>query len=175
MKPTISEWITVKKSKIHGEGIFAAKNIPKGAKIIEYVGKKLTKKESDERYEKHQELAKSNPKLVGSVYIFELNKKFDIDGFVPYNTARLINHGCKPNCESDIANDKIWITALRDIKKGEEISYDYGYDLESWEEHPCKCGSANCVGYIVDSEHWGKLKKMIRAKRELSNNLQLHA
>jgi len=153
-----SEYIILKKSQIHHKGVFAAKDIPKGTKVIEYVGEKISKKESDIRAEIALEKAKKN-KNKGAVYIFTLNKRYDIDGDVPYNTAKYINHSCDPNCETEIIKGHIWIIAIKNIKKGEEISYDYGYDFENHKEHPCKCGSKNCVGYIVAKEHRKKLKK----------------
>ncbi len=86
-----------------------------------------------------------------------MNKKFDIDGNVSWNPARLINHSCDPNCETEGDDDHIWIEAMRDIKKGEELSYDYCFDVDDYEEHPCKCGSKNCCGFIVDEKKRGKL------------------
>ncbi len=165
MESTKSEWIVVKNSGIHNKGVFAAKDIPKGTKVIEYVGRKVTKKESDEIADRDLDANKENPDK-GAVYLFELNKRYDIDGNVEWNTARLINHSCEPNCETDIQDGRIWIIAVREIKKGEEITYDYCYDLDSWEEHPCKCGSENCVGYIVVEDKRGKLKKILE-KREV--------
>jgi len=165
MKPTTSPYIEVKRSRIHGTGVYAKKDIPKGTKIIEYVGEKITKKESERRAELHLERHKKNKEEAGAVYIFELNKKYDIDGDVPWNTAKWINHSCDPNAETMIINGHIWIIATRDIKKGEEITYNYGYDLENYEDHPCHCGAKNCVGYIVGEEHWPKLKKLLKKKR----------
>src|SRR3989344_8845441 len=167
-KATTSEWIEIQNSKIHNKGVFAAKDIPKGTKVIEYVGNKVSKHESDLISDKELELSKSNPESHGSVYIFTLNKKYDIDGNVSWNTARLFNHSCDPNCETDIINDKIWVIAVKNIKKGEEISYDYGYDLDNWKEHLCKCGAKNCIGYITDSENWIKLRKKLRWKKKKS-------
>jgi uncharacterized protein len=164
---TTSEWIIVKDSKIHGKGVFASKDIPKGTKIIEYVGKKVTKKESDDVYERDLSMSKSNEEE-GAVYLFELDKKYDLDGNVSYNTARLINHSCDPNCETDIFNKHIWVIAMKDIKKDDELSYDYGFDLEDWENHVCKCGAKNCIGYIVKQEHWIKLRKKIAKKKKKS-------
>lgn len=165
MKPTTSEYIDVKNSKIHNKGVFAAKDIPKGAKIIEYVGEKITKKESEKRCDLALEKAKKNPKL-GSVYIFELNKRYDIDGDVPYNTAKYINHSCEPNCEAEIEDNHIWIKALRKIPKGEELGYNYGYSVDDYENHPCRCGSKRCVGYIVEEDEWPKLKKELEKKKK---------
>ena len=100
------------------------------------------------------------------MYLFELDSKHDLDGNVPYNTARLINHTCDPNCETDVINGKIWIKASKDIPKGTELSYDYGFELDDWENHPCRCGKKNCIGYIVKQESWIKLRKKIARKRK---------
>ncbi len=129
MKATTSKYIIVKKSKIHSKGVFAKMDIPKGTKILEYVGEKITKAESDRRQTATLEESKKNVSK-GSVYIFELDKKYDIDGDVPYNTAKWINHSCDPNCKIVKKDGHIWIVAKRDIKKGEEISYNYDFDLE---------------------------------------------
>ena len=157
MEQTKSEYIELKPSIIHNLGVYASKDIAKGTKIIEYVGNKLTKTQADKRADEILEASqKDNSK--GMVYIFELNKKYDIDGEVPYNTAKYINHSCNPNCEVEIIKGKIWVIALKDIKKGEELSYNYGYDFEDYQDHTCKCGSENCIGYILAEEHWFKLK-----------------
>ena len=110
----------VKKSNIDKRGLYANKNIKKGAKIIQYKGKIITNKESEK-----------NPKFDNNkdIYLFNLNKKYDLDGDFKYNTARLINHSCNPNCEVSGAGLKLWIYAIRDINKGEELTYDYGLVL----------------------------------------------
>ena len=158
-----TEFIIVRNSKIHNKGVFATKDIKKGTKVIEYVGEKITKKESELRAEKQLKKSK-NHTTDGGVYIFELNKKYDIDGKVPWNPAQYINHSCDPNCETESNNKKIWIVAMKNIKKGEELTYNYGYDLDCYEEHPCCCGSKNCVGFIVAEEHRPKLKKKLAKK-----------
>ena len=157
MKPTESEYIIVENSSIHGKGVFASKDIKKGTKIIEYVGEKISKEESDVRATEQEEKSKNSDE--GAVYIFDINDEFDIDGNVEWNTARLINHSCNPNCETEQdEDDRVWIIAMKDIKKGEEITYNYGYEYDNYEEHLCRCGSDNCVGYIVAEKHWKKLK-----------------
>jgi len=159
-----NEFIIIRNSKIHKKGVFAKKDIPKDAKVIEYIGEKITKKEAVKRSEKYLEKSKNHTKT-GGVYIFELNKRYDIDGNFSWNPARLINHSCNPNCETEMIGQHIWFIALRDIKKGEEITCNYGYDLENYEEHPCRCGSVNCVGYIVSEKWRDKLKKKLAKKK----------
>lgn len=156
------ELYEIRASRIHGSGVFAKQDIKKGTRVIEYVGEKITKKESDKRCDEQLETGKKTGG--GIVYIFELNKKYDIDGNVPWNPARLINHSCDPNCEAEIDKGHIWIVAMRDIKKGEELSYDYGYDFDNWEEHPCRCGAKTCLGYIVAKRDRTKLKKALATK-----------
>tara|TARA_A100000164_G_C21457651_1_gene563038 strand:- start:89 stop:568 length:480 start_codon:yes stop_codon:yes gene_type:complete len=154
------------KSKIHGIGIVASEDIKKNTKIIQYVGEKVTKKEGDKR--SADRIKKYiNSKNEGSVYIFELNKRYDIDGSPKYNKARYINHSCNPNCEVCIINNKIWIKSIKNIKKGSELFYDYGYafDEDDFSDHICKCGSKNCIGYIVSQDDWPKYKKYLKRNK----------
>ena len=149
----------VKKSKVHGSGVFAIKDIKKNTKIIEYIGEKVLKSEGDKRSAKRIKNYLHSEET-GSVYIFELNSKYDIDGFFEYNKARYINHSCNPNCEVSGTGLKIWVYAIRDIKKGEELTYDYGFGFdEGYKDFPCRCRSKNCVGYIVRSESRWRIKK----------------
>ena len=157
----------VNKSKIHGTGVYATKDIPKDKKIIQYIGEKINRKEGDKRSEAR--LKKYlNSKKTGSVYIFELNKNYDIDGSPLYNKARYINHSCDPNCEVNISDDEIWISSIKRIKTGQELTYDYGYSFDKvdYKDHECRCGSKKCIGYIISSDEWGKflkhLKKIIK-------------
>ena len=127
----------------------------------------MTKKQSNKRANEIFD-SQTDKAGEGAVYIFELNKKTDIDGSVDWNTARFINHSCDPNCEAENEDGKhIWIEAQRNIKKGDELNYNYGYALDEWYDHPCKCGEINCVGYIVDEDLWPELKKRI-ARRNAS-------
>lgn len=155
-----SRWCEVRGSNIHGSGVFAARDIPKGTAIIEYVGEIITKREAGKR---GRALMEQSLRTGGaSVYIFILDARHDLDGNFPWNAARLINHSCDPNCETEIdADRRIWVTAMRDIKKGEELFFDYNFDLESFEDHPCRCGSPQCVGYIVGQDYWARLKRRL--------------
>jgi len=142
MKHSNNQWIVVRNSKIHNKGVFAKKGIPKGTYIIQYIGRKITNKEADEISEK--EMKK------GIVYLFGLNKRYTIDGNTPKNYAKYINHACETNAESVNDSGEIWFVATRNIKKGEEILYDYCLETDDPEDHPCRCGSKNCKGHMVE-------------------------
>lgn len=166
---TSKKWWIVRRSAIHQRGIFARYDIPKGTPIIEYVGEKITKAESERR---GNALAERASKTGGAaVYIFTLNKTHDLDGGKPNNTARLINHSCEPNCEAFISRGRIWIYAKHDIPEGEELSFNYGFGLETWEDHPCRCGKPKCVGYIVDEQYWPKLRRILKSREERKQKL----
>lgn len=144
-RPEGWEYVEVRKSKLHGRGLFAAVDIPKGSYVMEYRGDRVDKKESEKRTEAQWER--------GRVYTFELSRRFDLDGSPSWNIARLANFSCDPNCESHNENGrKVWIVATRAIRKGEEITYDYNFPLI--EPPPvCKCGSSKCRGYIVGEDY----------------------
>ncbi len=129
--------VAFKPSPIHGTGGFARADIPVGTQVIEYVGRVISKQESLERCRE------------GNEYIFRLSEATDLDGNVGWNLARFLNHSCAPNCEAELIEGKIWIVARRDIRAGEEITFDYGYDLEDYRKHPCRCGAPECAGFIV--------------------------
>tara|TARA_A100001015_G_scaffold6537_1_gene8163 strand:- start:1925 stop:2377 length:453 start_codon:yes stop_codon:yes gene_type:complete len=141
----------IKKSNIDNKGLYANRDIKDGTKIIEYKGKIVTKKkvEEDSKFDNDK-----------AIYLFNLNRKYDLDGDFKFNTARLINHSCNPNCEVAGTGLKVWVYAIRDIKKGEELSYDYGFGYdEYYKDFPCRCGSKNCVGYIVREGSRWRIKK----------------
>jgi len=112
-----------------GLGLFAMSPIPKGACVIEYTGTPMTNEERN---------------ASNSRYLFEINSKLTIDGSPRWNTARYINHSCKPNCEVEIAKGRVWIFARRNIKPGEELGYDYGEEyVSAYLSGKCLC--AACV------------------------------
>ncbi len=134
------EMVRFQASPIHGTGGFAKADIRKGTRILEYLGEKISKGESLRRCVDDNE------------YIFTLSDEQDLDGNVAWNPARFVNHSCTPNCEAELDEGRIWIVAARDIRAGEEITFNYGYDLEEYQAYPCRCGSPQCVGYIVAEE-----------------------
>ncbi len=141
----MNEWFVVKSSGIKGRGGYALRDIPKGTSIVEYAGKLISKETAEKVEQKH--------KARGELWVFTLNDQWDIDATRGGNDARFINHSCEPNCEAVNYDDaEIWIEAIRDIKKGEELTYDYGFD-EPDEYFPCYCGSKNCRGWIVSSSY----------------------
>ena len=154
----------VASSSIHARGLSATCNIEPETKVIQYLGERISKKESQRRALEWEE--KARKKGEGLVYIFELNKKWDLDGQVGKNPARYINHSCDGNCEAVNIDDEIWIVARCSIKKGEELTYDYGYDMEHFMDHPCECGSKNCVGYIVREDQRKKVRKLLKRKKK---------
>jgi SET domain-containing protein len=137
-------------SRIDGEGLFAAIDIKQGIRIIRYIGEKITKHESDRR------LAENN------AYIFELNDRYALDGQSLKNIARYINHSCEPNCEVQMINNTVWIVASKDIQEGEELTYDYGYEQENYQNYPCNCGAKNCCGYILARQYRGLIRRQGR-------------
>ena len=147
-----------KRSGINNLGLFAGRDIKKGEKVIEYKGRKFTHKqvEEDDRFDNSK-----------AIYLFTLNERYVLDGDTKTNTAKYINHSCDPNCEVDIIKGKIWIIAIKDIKKGDELSYDYGFGYDAdFRQFPCKCGSKNCCGYIVrDDQRWRINRKYAKTKR----------
>lgn len=141
-----TDLIAFRNSPIHGVGGFARINIRAGTRLIEYLGEKIDKPESARRCEANNH------------FIFHLDDTFDLDGNVPWNPARLLNHSCAPNCEAELIDGGIWILAERDIAAGEEITFNYGYDLVDYREHICRCGAADCVGYIVAEEYFDSVR-----------------
>ena len=142
--------VSFRKSKIQGTGGFAKVDIRRGKRIVEYDGPRISQAEAQALLER------------GNAYIFTLNDEVAIDGWVRWNPARFINHSCEPSCESRIVRDRVWLYALRSIKSGEELTYDYGYSLDDAEDNPCRCGAPSCVGYIVAAQHVDALRQRHR-------------
>ena len=132
---SINPFCEIRLSPIHGKGVFASRRIRRGTRLIEYLGERIDKEESNRRglelFEKAQQTGGA------SVYIFDVNEEWDLDGDKCYNDARLINHSCAPNSEMINEDDRLFLFALRDILPEEEITFDYGWDEdESLDEPP---------------------------------------
>lgn len=159
-----SDLCEVRNSDIHGRGVYATQDMEPETKIIEYLGEYINKETSEKRA--WAQAAKAEESGEAAVYIFTLDKKWDIDGNVAWNDARLINHSCDPNCEAWIEEDQIFIYSLKPIKKGDELTFDYGFDVECYEDHPCLCGTDSCVGYIVSREQWEQLREKLAPQKK---------
>jgi SET domain-containing protein len=138
----------VRTSKIQGRGVFATRDIRKGEEIVEYKGEHIDDAEADRRYpfkddERHH------------TFLFQLDDGSIIDAGVHGNAAKYINHSCDPNCEAVEYDGRIFIEALKNIKKGEELVYDYHFILDephnaaNKKAYPCNCGSKKCRGTIL--------------------------
>ena len=146
------DFTIVKNSPVHGRGVFAKKNIPKGTRIIEYAGKRVLKKDIA------ADLLKG---LTSLVYIMNLNEIMAIDAERDGNDARFVNHSCLPNCIVYFFNEVPYIYALREIITGEELSFDYKMGFAEAERQlslelkktflPCCCGAANCRGTLFNN------------------------
>jgi len=140
----------VRRSHIHGRGVFAARYIRKGTRIIEYTGERISNKEADRRYD-------DTTMKRHHTFLFTLNAKTVVDGAIATggSDASFINHSCDPNCEAVIRDGRIFIHALRGIEPGTELAYDYQYERtgENDEElekfYVCRCGADNCRGSIM--------------------------
>jgi len=126
-----------RRSKIAGWGVYATRPINKNKRIVSYDGEKIPNRESERREERY--LAR------GCIWCFKLNSWYARDAAVGGNVARYINHACRPNCYVRIIDDTIWIIAARNIRRGEELTYDYNTDGDA--TIPCKC-RPGCKGML---------------------------
>jgi uncharacterized protein len=159
----VNDSIIVRNSKVHGNGVFATRKIPADGFIIEYGGKRITQKEADRR-------KASDPDNPFHTFFFSLDSGKLIDGDDEGTDARWINHSCDPNCEAREEKGRILIHALRDIKRGEELNYDYGLILEERytkkvkKDYACLCGAENCRKTLLAPKEKKKKKKKKQKK-----------
>jgi len=144
----VNEWFELKRSPIQGVGAFALQPIPKGTRLIDYAGEKISNAEADRRYD-DEAMGRHH------TFLFILTQRSCVDAAVGGNESRYINHSCDPNCETEVDRGIIWIRAIRPIPEGEELTYDYQYDNEpgytddDLRFYACHCGSPKCRGTIV--------------------------
>ena len=147
--------IVVRRSPIHGRGVFANVDLPAHVRVLEYRGERIDSAEAFRRYGDNSGL--------GETYLFAVNAHWLIDGNVGGSSARFVNHSCAPNCEAlvwvdidgDERRDRVYIETLRRIRKGEELVFDYALELshevsraerERWR---CRCGARRCRGSML--------------------------
>ncbi len=146
-----SPLVEARNSTIHGRGVYAVAPIKKGTRILEYLGERISHAEADARYEQKGDDD-------GHTFLFIASNRTVIDAGVDGNDARFINHSCNPNCETVIENSRVFIDAIRNIKPGEELGYDYQLTWESTDDpaelalYACRCGAKKCRGTMLDKE-----------------------
>lgn len=138
----------MRRSGVHGRGVFAMRDIAAGARLIEYRGEVIDWPEALRRHP-------HDPSQPNHTFYFHLDDGRVIDGNVRGNAARWINHACEPNCEADEIDGRIYIRALRDLHVGEELFFDYRLVIDERmtarlkRDYACRCGSANCRGTML--------------------------
>ncbi|WP_293225343.1 SET domain-containing protein-lysine N-methyltransferase [Ottowia sp.] len=143
--------IQVRRSGVHGKGVFALVDIPRGTRIIEYVGEIIGWDEAQRRHP-------HDPQDPNHTFYFHIDEDRVIDALHGGNASRWINHSCSPNCVADEEDGRIFITARRAIPAGTELNYDYGLVIdepltpELKADYPCRCGSRNCRGTLLSSD-----------------------
>src|SRR5215471_10533859 len=145
--------VIIRSSSLHGAGVYTTSFIAEGTRILEYTGPRLPAKRTDGMYAESE-----------VTYLYGMaDGKTVIDGF---GMAAFVNHSCRPNCETDQIDNRVWIIALRDIAAGEELTYDYNiYDAEPGENSSCHCGSEDCRGTMFCEEEIERHKKILRQKQ----------
>ena len=140
-----------RRSTIHGLGVFALRRIRKGTRVIEYVGERVSHAEADRRYSRVHE---NSPHTM----LFSVDGGLVIDATRRGSAARWINHCCQPNCEIEEQDSRIFIEARRDIRLGEELTYDYNLQIgephtkTEKRAHACFCGARRCRGTMLGEE-----------------------
>ncbi|CAM4155315.1 SET domain-containing protein [Corallococcus exiguus] len=166
-QPTPSIPFELRQSPIQGTGAFATRRIRKGARIIEYIGERITQAEADARYD-DESMERHH------TFLFNLDDDTVLDAGTLHNESRYINHSCEPNCQSLIDKGRIHIYALRAIEPGEELSYDYAYErspeMEADAEslYVCRCGTPSCRGTILAPEKKAPARRKKAASKSKS-------
>ena len=148
LSPSAGRRIQTRSSGVHGKGVFAVQDIAAGETIIEYVGEIIGWQEAQDRHP-------HDPEQPNHTFYFHVDEDRVIDANHGGNSSRWINHSCAPNCYADERDNRIFITALRNIAAGEELNYDYGliidepYTKKLKAEYPCWCGAASCRGTLL--------------------------
>jgi hypothetical protein len=161
--------IQVRRSGVHGKGVFALQDIAEGETLIEYVGEIISWDEAQDRHP-------HDPKDPNHTFYFHVNEDKVIDALHGGNSSRWINHSCDPNCEADEENERIFIKALRNIHAGEELNYDYGliidepYTKKLKAEYPCWCGAKNCRGTLLSPKDRADTPKIPGQKKAKSKS-----
>lgn len=145
---SIRRHLALRRSRIHGRGVFARERIPAATRLVEYRGERITPAEADARYP-------DDPARDYHTFLFQVDDEVVVDASRGGNLARWINHSCAPNCDAVIDGGRIYIESLRDIAAGEELTYDYMFMLEERHtpalkrRYPCICSAPGCRGTML--------------------------
>lgn len=141
----------IRRSSIQGKGAFSLRKLAKGERLIEYVGERISTSEATRRYD-------DTKMRRHHTFLFNVSSRTVIDGDRLGNDARYFNHSCAPNCETEVVRGRVYILTRRAIKEGEELTYDYNYELDGPIEedtlrtYACHCGAPRCRGTILGAE-----------------------
>lgn len=165
VKPADGQPFVVKNSRIAGRGGFATRDIKKGERVIEYLGERVTHAVADARYDDHA-------KAKHHTFLFAVSRQTVIDAAVDGNDARFLNHACDANCEAVIERSRVFIDVIKNIRKGEELTYDYAFtrdgtetDEEEFTLYGCRCGTRKCRGTILAPLSPAELKQRAAAAK----------
>ena len=154
-RPADHRRIQIRRSGVHGKGVFALQDIAEGEDLIEYVGEVISWAEAERRHP-------HDPQNPNHTFYFHIDEDHVIDGLHGGNASRWINHSCAPNCEADQQGSRVFIRALRAIAAGEELNFDYGliiderYTPKLKAEYACWCGADECRGtMLAPKRRWG--------------------
>lgn len=162
--------IQVRKSGVHGKGVFALQDIAKGDTVIEYVGEIISAQEAEDRHP-------HDPKDPNHTFYFQIDEDRVIDALYGGNSARWINHCCSPNCKPEVIDGRVFIKAKKNIPAGAELNYDYGLIIDEpitkalIDQYPCWCGSPKCRQTLLAQKPASR-KKQNKKNKEKADEIR---
>ena len=154
-RTSTSPRLLIRSSAIHAAGCYTLDPIPRGRRIIEYDGARISKEVADDLYADRP-----------VTYLFSFGNKGEvIDGF---GTAMFLNHSCDPNCDTDEEHGRVWIKAIRNIAAGEELVYEYNLFDSDEDDADCYCGAPQCRGTMFSEEEVKRQKRRTARKKSRS-------
>jgi SET domain-containing protein len=162
--------IQVRKSGVHGKGVFALQDIAKGDTVIEYVGEIISAQEAEDRHP-------HDPKDPNHTFYFQIDEDRVIDALHGGNSARWINHCCSPNCKPEVIDGRVFIKAKKNIPAGAELNYDYGLIIDEpitkalIAQYPCWCGSLKCRQTLLAQKPASR-KKQTKKNKEKADEIR---
>ncbi len=146
-RPIRGTRIELRQSPIHGRGVFALQRLATGSRLIEYKGERITHREADRRH--GRDTVDEGP---DHTFLMTLDRRYVIDATASRGWAKWINHSCEPNVEALIVGSRIYIFALRYIRRGEELFLDYGLNVDADDDparYRCRCQTSSCRGTLL--------------------------